>query len=368
MGSPSRLNGVPDDPNPRPSKPRKVVRVAVVHNTDYEDASPEGDPGYAARADVKLVARIVADQLSDERHESQVVAVDGDLVLLRDRLLQLEPDCVFNLCESLAGDARLESAVPLLVETLGIPCTGSPPEALSRALYKDRVKESLQRAGVPTPSGCVLRRPDDPYDLPFPAIVKPVHEDGSVGITQRSVVTNEPELRAVVAETLAVHCQPALVEQYVEGRELNVAMLGFPTARVLPLCEIDFSELPEEAPRIVSYDAKWKAGSIEDRGTRPVHNPELPSALAARVRRVAVDAFRALGLRDYGRVDIRLAPSGVPYVIDVNPNCDLSPNAGMARAAAAVGIDYAALLKLVVRYAVRRRSASKAPLSMSRKG
>ncbi|WP_394833149.1 D-alanine--D-alanine ligase [Pendulispora rubella] len=351
------------------SPSRKVVRVAVVHNTDYEEASPDGDPGYAARADVQVVARIVADQLADARHESHLVAVDGDLVTLRERLLQIEPDCVFNLCESLAGDARLESAVPLVVETLGIPCTGSPPEALSRALYKDRVKASLQRAGVPTPPGCVLTRADEPCDLPFPAIVKPVHEDGSVGITQRSVVRDETGLRATVGETLERHRQPVLVEQYIAGRELNVAMLGFPAARVLPLCEIDFSALPEGAERIVSYDAKWKTGSPEDRGTQPVHNPELPAGVAARVRRVAVDAFRALGLRDYGRVDIRLAPSGVPYVVDVNPNCDLSPNAGMARAAAAVGIDYPALLKLVVRYAVRRRSATKAaPLSLSRKG
>src|SRR5262249_41796569 len=109
-------------------------------------------------------------------------------------------------------------------------------------------------------------------------------------------------------------------------------------------------------PRIVSYDAKWRVGSAEDKGTVPVMHPQLAPALAARVRRVAVEAFRAVGLRDYGRIDIRLSSDGVPYVIDVNPNCDLSPGAGMARAAAAVGMEYAALVKLIVRYALRRRN------------
>jgi len=119
--------------------------------------------------------------------------------------------------------------------------------------------------------------------------------------------------------------------------------------------KIDFTGLPEGVPHIVSYDAKWTSGSVDDLGTVPVMHPSLPNAVAARVRRVAADAFRAVGVRDYGRVDVRLAASGIPYVVDVNPNCDLSPHAGMARAAAAVGIDYDDLAGLLVRYALRRR-------------
>jgi D-alanine-D-alanine ligase len=110
------------------------------------------------------------------------------------------------------------------------------------------------------------------------------------------------------------------------------------------------------APAIVSYEAKWSEGSVDDLGTRPVLHPALPNSVAARVRRVALEAFRAIGMRDYGRVDVRLAANGVPYVIDVNPNCDLSRQAGMARAAAAVGIEYATVVKLLVRYALRRRA------------
>ena len=339
---------------------RRPIKVAILYNVDYEDATPEGDPGYAARADVVAVADAVARELSDGAHEAHLVPVDTDLARLRARLLELEPDCAFNLCESLAGDARLESAVPLVLELMGIPFTGSPPEALSHGLYKDRVKRRLERAGVPTPPARVMASATDACDLPFPLIVKPVHEDGSVGITQRSVVFNEAELRERVGELTAQLRQPCLVEQYIAGRELNVALIGYPTARVLPLCEIDFSKLPPGSSPIVSYDAKWADGSEEWRGTEPVLHPQLPGNVAARVRKVAVEAFRAVGVRDYGRIDIRIAQNGVPYVVDVNPNCDLSRSAGMARSAAAVGIDYTSLIKLLVRYALRRRRPNQA--------
>jgi D-alanine-D-alanine ligase len=341
-------------PARRPPR-RRPLRVAILHNVDYEDATPDADPGYAARAAVGVVAAGVAIELADGQHEPHLVPVDGDLASMRARLAELEPDCAFNLCESLAGDARLESAVPLVLDLMGIPFTGSPPDALSAALYKDRVKHRLEAAGVPTPRACVMSRPRDPCDLAFPLIVKPVREDGSVGISAKSVVYDDASLRRAVERVRSTLRQPCLVEEYVAGRELNVALLGYPTARVLPLQEIDFSGLPADEPRIVSYEAKWKSGSVDDLGTRPVLRPEMPATLAARVRRAALEAFRAVGVRDYGRVDVRLAPSGVPFVVDVNPNCDLSRAAGMARAAAAFGIEYGSLVKLLVRYALRRR-------------
>jgi D-alanine-D-alanine ligase len=301
------------------------------------------------------VASSVATALKESGYDVHIVPVDGDLAILRTRLLELGPDCVFNLCESLAGDARLESAVPILLEFLAIPFTGSPPEALSFGLRKDRVKQRLEAAGIPTPAGRVLTEPGESCDLAFPLIVKPVREDGSVGIVRTSVVHEAEQLARAVEWVGRTLRQPCLVEQFIDGREFNVALLGHPTPRVLPLCEIDFGALPPDAPRIVSYDAKWTAGSEDDLGTVPILHPALPNAVAARVRRVAAEAFRAVGVRDYGRVDVRLAPTGVPYVVDVNPNCDLSPTAGMARAAAAVGIDFGALVRLLVRYALRRR-------------
>jgi D-alanine-D-alanine ligase len=343
--------------HPPAKRGRAAKRIAVLYNVDYEDADPRVDPAWAARAEVGVVASSVAAALVEAGHDAQLVAVDGDLASLHRSLAMLEVDCAFNLCESLVGDARLESAVPLVLELMGIPFTGSPPEALSFGLRKDRVKGRLEAAGIPTPAGRVLTRPDDPCDLPFPLIVKPVREDGSVGIWRTSVVHDASELARAVEVVVNAFRQPCLVEQFVDGREFNVALLGHPAPRVLPLSEIDFAGLPEGSPRIVSYDAKWTSGSVDDLGTVPVLHPSLPSTLAARVRRVASDAFRAVGVRDYGRVDVRLGANGTPYVVDVNPNCDLSPSAGLARSAAAVGIDYSALVRLLVRYALRRRKA-----------
>jgi D-alanine-D-alanine ligase len=339
-----------------PSKRKQPIDVAIIYNVDFEEARLEADPSFESRATVEEVAKAVAAAISsDDLHTATLLPTEGDFSELRSKLETLEPDCVFNMCESLGSDARLETAVPTVLELMGVPYTGSPPDALSAALYKDRVKQRLVQAGVPTPQGALLASADAPCDLPFPLIVKPAREDGSAGIWGRSVVHDETALRERVNELINLFRAPALVEQYVEGREFNVALLGYPQARVLPLQEIDFSNLPSEQPRIVSYDAKWNTGSVEDLGTQPVMHPDVPPAVAARMRKAATEACRAVGVRDYGRVDIRLSASGVPYVIDVNPNCDLSADAGYARAAQSVGIDYPALLRLLVRYALRRR-------------
>jgi D-alanine-D-alanine ligase len=356
------------DRKPPSRRMRAIKRVAVLHNVDYEDVPPERDPAWSARAEVAVVAAGVAASLSGAGHEAQVIPVDGDLAGLRATLAEIEPDCVFNLCESLAGDARLESAVPLMLELLGYCYTGSSADVLSLALRKDRVKSRLRAAGIPTPEGRVLFSPEDTCDLPFPVIVKPVREDGSVGISWASVVSNRADLTRAVDRVVTLLRQPCLVEEYVDGREFNVALLGDPTPRVLPLSEIDFAGLPGDAPRIVSYDAKWMVGSVDDVGTVPVMNPALPSTVGARVRRAALEAFRAVGVRDYGRVDVRLSTGGAPYVLDVNPNCDLSANAGMSRSAAAVGIDYASLVKLLVRYALRRARAGEETMAYRKSG
>lgn len=352
-------NDSPRTPSKRSRRSSRPVRVAILHNVDYGSISDKWadsiDPGHDARAEVASTADEIRESLEDDAHVVTIIPVDGDLWQMRQELLAFEADCAFNLCESVSGDARLESSVPLVLEGMGLPYTGSPPSALSAALYKDRVKTILSRAGVPTPDAQVFFTKGGNVHVPFPAIVKPAREDGSIGIRSDSVVHDEASCRNKVDRTLAELNQPVLVERFIEGREFNVALLGYPAARILPLSEIDFASLPKDLPAIVSYEAKWREGSPEDLGTVPVTFPQLPSAVAARIRRVAADAFRAVGVRDYGRIDIRLDDEdGTPYVVDVNPNCDLSRNAGLARTARSVGIDHHALVRLLVRYALRR--------------
>jgi len=345
-----------EQPAKRSRRRHRPVDVAIVYNVDFEDQRGAADPNFEARATVESVAQEVAAALnSDGAHDARLVPMGGDFAELRAQLDASPPMCVFNMCETLGGDARLETAVPTVLDLLGIPYTGSDANALSASLYKDRVKQRLARAGVPTPKGLLVKEPTDRCNLRFPLIVKPAQEDGSAGIWNRSVVHDRDSLQARVDEIISSFKAPCLVEQYIDGREFNVAILGYPQPRVLPLQEISFAKLPPGQHKIVSYDAKWRTGSVEDLGTQPVLHPDLPSSVAARLQRAATDAFRALGLRDYGRVDLRLSASGVPYVIDVNPNCDLSPDAGFARAANAVGINYAALARLLVSYALSRK-------------
>lgn len=264
-------------------------------------------------------------------------------------------DLAFNLCESLRGDPRFEIPVPVILEAHGIPYTGNPPFALRRCLDKLSAREALAAEGVPIPAGCGVRREEDLFRLdgPLPAIVKPVREDGSIGIESGSVVRDRASLRRRARYVLEKLKQPALVEAYVEGREFNVSVLGDLEPASLPVAEIDFSRMPVDVPRIVSYSAKWRTRSAEFKGTVPTFGA-LDEGLARRVRRAALGAFRALGLRDYARIDLRVDAAGRVFVIDVNPNCDLAPDAGYPKAAAAAGLTYVKLVHAIVALALER--------------
>jgi D-alanine-D-alanine ligase len=199
-------------------------------------------------------------------------------------------------------------------------------------------------------------------EIPFPLIVKPAREDASVGISSESVVRDRDALASRVKHVLSHYRQPALVERYVEGREIYVSMLGQPTGapQIFPFYEIDFSLMPADRPRIVSFEGKWVEGSAEFVGTKPVPCVGLGPELESRIRQIAVSAFDALEVRDYARLDVRLPESGpdagIPFVIDVNPNCDLSSGGGgYAKAAAAAGLRYDEVVRRIIELALLRR-------------
>jgi D-alanine-D-alanine ligase len=325
--------------------------ILVLHNRDFE--TPD-HPEFASRADVENAARDIVRALGERGHTAEPLAVAaGDagaavaetLAAVRAR----SADLVFNLCESLAGDARHECVLPSLFELTGVRYTGSGPFALGAALRKDRAKAILRAHGVPTPAGFVVAEGAPlPSDVPpFPLIVKPAREDASTGIWLRSVVHDRKELEERVAEVRARYRQPVLVEQFIAGREIYVSLVGNgDSLQPLPMHEVDFSEMPSGAPHIVTYEGKWNTASPEYRGTRSI-KAALSGAVRARVVEAARAAFFALELRDYARVDVRLAADGRPHVIDVNPNCDLSDGAGVSRAASFGGIAYPELIERV---------------------
>jgi D-alanine-D-alanine ligase len=330
------------------------MHIVILHNRDHELL--EDDPGREAREDVTRVASALGLALEAAGARVEPLAVEGTRLDFVQSLERLHPDLVLNLCESLAADSRGEMAVPCLLDLVGVPYTGSSALSLGLALHKNKAKELLRSRGVSTPAFHVCHKLEDALavDLAWPLIVKPAREDASVGIDFDSVVHDRAGLARAVEHVLRTFHQPALVEQFITGREIYVPLLGNAPARTaLPLSEIQFGKAFESRPHIVSYRAKWEADSAEC-----IDSPSVlctvDEALEERLVHTALQAFEALECRDYGRVDMRVAADGTPYVIDINPNCDLHPEAGFAKAALAAGIDYPALATRLVEIALER--------------
>jgi D-alanine-D-alanine ligase len=338
------------------------TRILLLSNRDLPEPADDPPPGeaasHAARPDsVGPVAESVFATLAGAPgvrvahrtvfHPSEILAAIGDH----------RPSVVFNLCEALGGDSRLEVHAAWLLERLGLPFTGSPYHALRHCLYKVEANHMLARAGVRVPATVRVDSPDRIPKVAFPVIVKPEREDGSTGIEQNAVVHDAPSLRERVAELIETLKQPAVVQRYIHGREIAVSLLGWPAPRALPPGEIVFGNLPPDHPHILTFSSKWIPDSVGWNGCASVPAVLRPHELR-RVAAIGRRAFEVLGLRDYGRVDVRLDERGLPYVIDVNPNCDLSEDGGFGLASARGGLSYGDFIWEILRGALRRRTDS----------
>jgi len=267
---------------------------------------------------------------------------------------------VFNLVEGLCERPEEFTLVPAVCRAFGKSVTGSDTPCLTLTLDKHRTKAVLGAAGIPVPAGIVvpLGAVLDPASLD-PAvtyIVKPLSSDASEGITADGIRRgDDPGLAAVVGRIHADFQQPAIIEAFVGDREINVSVLARGDhAEVLPLAEIDFSDLDAGRPKIVDYAAKWHVESHEYQSTRRLIPAPVSDDVAERLRRAALDACRVCGCTDYARVDIRLDSAGALHVLEINPNPDISPEAGFPAALAAAGLSYEAFVQAVVQNAMRR--------------
>lgn len=296
--------------------------------------------------------------LQKKGYRTSLFNINGDIKRLIKFLEETRVDLVFNLCESLKGQAIHEMHVAGIYELMGIPYTGAATLSLGTCLNKVRTKELFFAHGIPTARHAMFSSEEkinlDDLHLNFPLIVKPSREDASIGIENSSVVRNIELLRQRVSAVVKTYSQPALVEEYIEGRELNVAIIGNERPWLLPISEIDFSKLPADFPKIVTYNAKWVEGTLEYEGTVGTCPAKLTKEVEDRVRTVALQAYTVMEIRDYARVDIRLDAMNLPYVLEVNPNPDISRDAGFARSARAAGLSWDDMLEKIIETSLER--------------
>jgi D-alanine-D-alanine ligase len=323
------------------------MKITVLTYLDSEDeSSKEYDP----------VVPQVARTLRRLGHRVSILGVHGDVKRLIAGLSRRRPDLVFNLMEMFGDNVFGDIPVTGLLDLLGLRYTGSGPGELYLSQDKGLTKKLLAFEDILYPRFAVFSREaafETGGNLRMPLFVKPLRSDASLGIGGKSLVHDAVALMERVTAIRKELNDNALAEEYIEGREFYVGVVGNTQPKALPPVEIDFTGFPEGVPKVMDSKAKWDERSKEYKGTRSVL-AQLPDELRARLQKVAVDAFRALRVRDYGRVDLRLTDTGDIYVLEVNASCYLERSSEFAMSAAAAGIDFPRLLENIVNLALER--------------
>ena len=304
--------------------------------------------------DLHAAVAHLADAVTRLGHHAIAVPLGLDVLQFWQDLRAARPDVIWNLCEEASGRPGRELHAAALLELQDVPVTGTAAAELALCLDKSRARLLLAAAGATVPPAVrVAVGQALPEVVPLPAIVKPTSQDGSAGIDAQSVVHTHAQAQAAVTRLHAQGLGDALVEAFIAGREINALMLGPAGGPIghLALGEIDFSHVAAHQPQILTWAAKWEEGSPEFL-TTPVHYPAtVDDGLRTRIALLADRAFAALGLAGYARLDLRVDAAGQPFIIDVNPNPDLSPDAGLVRALPALGLTFGDFVALQLQWA-----------------
>ena len=349
--------------------PQRNISVAVLYNhigkDEYEDlrkvdaASLDFEPEYPIHvATAKEEYQAIVEALQAEDFHAQAINMRDDPSRLQSVLRRDPPDVIFNLVELFHDDPWLESAVAAIFDLYCIPYTGSPPFSLTLCRRKGLTKQVLLQNSVATPRFRVLKTPKVPrrHGLRYPLIVKPSREDASAGVEQDSVVVDFSQLTVRVGEMFERFDPPILIEEFIEGKELHVSVLGNNPPQVLPIIEFDFSELPEDHPSIITYDMKWNPLSLTYHKVHSRCPAQLAKRVEQRVKKHALEAYVVTSCRDYARIDMRLSKNNKPYVLEVNPNPDLTEGVSLMESAEAAGLSFSKTLRKIVDFALERRT------------
>jgi D-alanine-D-alanine ligase len=327
------------------------LKVVVIY-----DATPgsQRDLEIKQALDILKDVRDIEMILMHKGFQSDVVGFEFPVMKPLQALLNQKPDLVFNLCEGLGDDSTYEIHVASLLEFFDLAFTGSGSLGLSLCHDKAIAKAQLSFHGIPTPKHVLIEPGQKTVrnGLEYPLIVKPVHEDGSFGIEEDSVVMSDQALQAKVLSIHRQFRQGAVVEEFIDGREFNVSILGNGPFDFIQIREVQFSKDCE--PRIISFTSKWKKSSLAYQATSTTEVLNLSERIQKRILKYATQCFKIFKMRDYGRIDFRLGQSEVPYVIDLNPNPCISRDSGMVMAAHQNGIIYEDLIGRIANCAFAR--------------
>lgn len=313
------------------------MKIAIVYNRPADT----GAANWQSSQDVLQQVDAVKQALRELGVACLAVPFDRDVSAFMAIVKGEKIEAIFNLCESVDDDAQLIGHPAALFELLGLPFTGSGSLALMLTTDKLLAKRQLAAAGFLTPDYRDYDGGDiSPLlDFALPAIIKPRLEDASIGIDQESIVFTKEELLEKIPVFHQKH-GPLLLEQFINGREFNISLFGYPEAHLQPVAEIDFSAFPAELQKIVGYRAKWDEETFEYHNTRRIFPRDLPFSMQEELHQVASGAYTLFNLRDYGRIDLRMDEKGKIYVLEANANPCLTPDAGFVAAAGRAGRSY----------------------------
>ncbi|PWT93811.1 MAG: D-alanine--D-alanine ligase [Acidobacteria bacterium] len=332
------------------------MRITILYDIQDEEDGKRANGEQPA----PVVCQQVEDVLTKRGHEAKLLAASDNIRTLASQIDKDNSDLIFNLCESLKGISQYEQNVASLLEVLGKRFTGA--EAFGLALAQDKAlsKKIFHFHGIRYPKFSLMRagRVDYSDELDFPLIVKPANEDSSIGIDGNAIVRNLKDLMERISYIHTEFNTPVLIEEFIEGRELYIGVLGNDKPEALPILEWDFSSIPDDFPKIATNEAKWDEDSVYKQAPEVFPN-DIPGEVVQRIQEDAVNAFKLLHLRDYGRVDMRLFHDAKTdewrnYIIEVNPNPYLEKKSELAMSARKHGLSYPDLVEKIAQMAFER--------------
>lgn len=327
----------------------KVLRVLVLvhkHLVPPDNASA----AEAEQAQWKTEYDVVT-ALQKLGHEVKPLGLQDDLSVARHAIKDWEPDIIFNLLEAFDNIVMFDHNIVSFLEMLRMPYTGSNARGLMLARDKSLSKKLMAYHRIPMPEFAVIRRGRNvraTKRLPFPLIVKSLTEEASLGISQASVVDSEEKLQERVAFIHDKIGTDALVEQFIEGRELYVGVIGNDRLRVFPIWEMQFSKMPNGVHHIATERVKWSVKYQKKHGIQTSELTDVPEERRARIQHICRRVYRALELSGYARIDLRMDKEGKVYVLEANPNPQIARGEDLAESAKRAGLSYEALLQRII--------------------